>query len=506
MSTAKQFIKNGLLLACTSVFLRGASVAFNVYVTKRIGAEGIGLYGLIMSVYMLVTTVATSGAGLATTRLTAEELSSHSPAGIRKTVAFALLYALFFGILSFILLAAFAPYIGSGWLSDVRTVRSLYALAISLPFIAISSVLSGYFLAVRRVSKNAFVQVFELLIKVLATVYGLHLFIDRGIAFACFALVAGGSFAEIASCSLICILYRIDVRRFTAKSLSVNSVAIRFLYVSLPVAISAYLRSGLVSLEHILIPVGLKKFGASASASLAQYGVVHGMVMPVLLFPSAIVTAFSGLLVPELTELQTRHSQTGIDRVVGKVFRTALLFSIGACTVFFAFADPLGIVLYKSTDASLFIRFLAPLCIVMYMDSVTDSMLKGLNQQVSSMRYNIFDSLLSVALIYLLLPRFGINSYVAIIFITELLNAFLSMNRLISITNFSLSVIRDIMTPALSACVSFLLVHGIQMQMNLNFTHAPTLCLCIALFSGCYLLLLFALKELSIKLSPSHIA
>ena len=96
---------------------------------------------------------------------------------------------------------------------------------------------------------------------------------------------------------------------------------------------------------------------------------------------------------------------------------------------------------------TLFIRFLSPLVVVMYLDNVTDAMLKGLNQQVYSMRYNIIDSAVSVALIYTVLPRYGVNGYIAIIFITELLNAFLSINRLMAVAKIRLSVIRNIFLP-----------------------------------------------------------
>ncbi len=496
MLRTKRFFINGLVLACTSVFLRGVGVSFNVYITNTIGAEGIGLFGLIMSVYMLATTVASSGASLAATRLVTEELSFGCDRGIRRSMAVCLRYTLFFGLLSCFLLFFFAEPLGRFWLGDARTVRSLRLLAVSMPCIALSSAMNGYFTAVRRVTKGAFAQVFELAVKISVTVFALKIFVSRGIEYACMAVVGGGSVAEVASFLMMYLLYRLDAKRYQGKKEGEKQYTMRMLHIALPVAVSSYLRSGLVTLEHLLVPRGLKKFGASASASLAQYGVVHGMVMPILLFPSAVLSAFAGLLVPELTEFQKQEKLTGINRVVSRAFRLTLTFGVGAAGIFFAFAQELGIAIYKSGDAALFMRFLAPLVVVMYTDSVTDAMLKGLNQQVYSMRYNIIDSAVSVTLIYSVLPRFGVNGYVAIIFVTELLNAFLSINRLIQITDFRISLFRHIFLPVILILLS---AYGVRLGLIARLGYVPDspglLALAISAVAGMYLALIALVQK-----------
>ena len=77
---------NGLVLGCTTVIMRGVGVGLNAYITGKIGAEGIGLFGLVMSVYMFATTVASSGASLAATRLVTEELAMGCHRGICRSM------------------------------------------------------------------------------------------------------------------------------------------------------------------------------------------------------------------------------------------------------------------------------------------------------------------------------------------------------------------------------------------------------------------------------------
>ena len=107
--------------------------------------------------------------------------------------------------------------------------------------------------------------------------------------------------------------------------------------------------------------------------------------------------------------------------------------SIGTAGLMMAFSHELGLALYDSREAAEFIRLLAPLIPVMYLDSATDAMLKGLGQQVYSMKVNIFDASLSVLLVWLLVPRIGIMGYVVTIYVTELLNAALSIVRLLNL-------------------------------------------------------------------------
>ena len=252
-------------------------------------------------------------------------------------------------------------------------------------------------------------------------------------------------------------LYRLDIKKHNIKiSKKSPPVLKRLLGISLPVAFSAYIRSALRTAEHILIPKGLKSYGASSDNSLALYGVIHGMVMPILLFPSSFLSAFSNLLIPEITECQKLKKNNQIKRIMKKVYSTTFVFSVGVCGIFWAFSRELGMAIYNSPDAASYIKLLAPLTVAMYIDSVTDAILKGIGEQVYSMRVNIVDSALSVLLTLILIPRYGIGGYIAVIFISELINTFLSLARLIYITDFKIHLTEWLIKPAFAVATAIL--------------------------------------------------
>ena len=82
-----RFFKRGLILTLTALAMRTVGMFFGAYVTKTIGAEGVGLYTMVMTVYSFAVTLASSGISLTVTRLVAAAIGEES--GI-KTVLFSL--------------------------------------------------------------------------------------------------------------------------------------------------------------------------------------------------------------------------------------------------------------------------------------------------------------------------------------------------------------------------------------------------------------------------------
>jgi len=439
MQNKRRFLWQALLMTGVSLLLRSVGVSAQVIIASRIGAEAVGISSLIGGVYGFAVTLALSGIQFGTTRQMAECLGKEDLPLAHQTMRCCIAHALAFGLLSGGILFFGASTIATLWLRDLRTVTSLRVMAITLPAVSLASCFSGYFVAVRRVYKSATVQVVEEVLRVGLTLLLLSRMVSGGLESALLALALGGTIADLFSGLVLYILYRFDRRRHLALPKansplpSLSSTARRLLSLTMPVAVAAYARSGLITLEHMLIPIGLQSFGQSHAEALSSYGLVQSMALPVLLFPCALTGAFAGLFIPEVTEAHVKGELTRMRYMMQRVFSLTLLYAIGAAGLMMAFSYELGMALYDSREAAEFIRLLAPLIPVMYLDSATDAMLKGLGEQVYSMKVNIFDASLSVLLVWLLVPRIGIMGYVVTIYTTELLNAALSIVRLLNI-------------------------------------------------------------------------
>lgn len=436
---------NGILMALVTVLMRSVAVAFNVYISNRIGAVAMGLFTLISTVYGFGITLATSGINLATTRLTAQALGDTASvtvkcvppekrARVSRLLRRCILYSLFFGALATLALWLSAEAIGRDILGDVRTVMPLRVLSLTLVPIAVSSVLGGYFSALRHVYKNAVTQAVGQAARIFACIVFISLLGANDVESACLAIAYGGALSEFIALATGLLLFALRPPRRTEPPLekAERNTADGVIKNALPLAFSAYVRSALVTIEHILIPRGLERSGASRDSSLAAYGTVGSMVFPLILFPSAITASFAGLLIPEVAESCATGDERRIRGIVSDVLEAVLIFAIGCAGILLSFSVELGAAVYpEAQDAGRYIMLLSPLIPVMYLDTAVDSMLKGLGEHIYTMWINIIDALLSVILVAILLPPLGINGYVITVYFTELLNATLSITRLL---------------------------------------------------------------------------
>lgn len=493
--------------------MRGVSVAFNIFVTSRVGAEGMGLLNLTQTVYGFAITLATSGINLAVVRLVSNALpyrnenyfDKKSDRRVRKIMLNALFYCLFFSTFASILLFCGARIIGTYALGDTRTISSLKILAFTLAPISLSSALNGYFNAVRRVYKSVIVQVCEQGAKITVVSVLLMLIGPGGLEYACISVVAGGAISEAVCVIVSATLYFFDrkihknskyqlvennkrlsktdtclsffenprtnkgcyIAKITSRARELEGSSI--MSIALPVAVSAYVRSALLTIEHLAIPWGLKLSGASAKEALSSYGVLHGMVFPILLFPSAILGSFSSLLIPELSSAQKQGDNRRIESIVSRVFSYSLIFGIGVAGIFVCYAGELGSFIYGSKEAGEFIKLLSPLIPLMYLDTAVDSMLKGLGEQLYTMRVNIADAFLSVLLVVTLLPNMGINGYVVVIFLMELFNTSFSIIKLLNITKIKTPVKKWVFKPLLCVFSATVLT---RLVFNFDFSYS----------------------------------
>lgn len=427
------------MLTATALVLRTVNISFQVYLSNRLGPEGMGLFQLISSIYFLAIVFSTSGIKFAVTRLVAEEMGTGQPAGAAKAVGNCLAYAVIISVVTMITINLKAYYIGTSWLNDPRTILSLRIFAFSLPFISLSSVISGYFIAVRKVIQTVVVQQYlEQLVKIGTTIILLGVFLPRGLEYACAAVVLGASVGELCSLLLLLFLYRTDRWGVNNTGQAGAHLISRMLHIALPVAFSSYVMAIVRTIQHLLIPWGLKKSGESSTAAISTFGVIQGMTMPVIMFPSVLLDSISDLIVPELAECKASGSHNRLNYIIARVFNLGIILSTGAAFLFWYFSSELGMAVYHNAEAAYFIMMLAPLIPVMYLDNIVDNILKGIDEQVSSMRYNIFTSVINVLMTYLLLPRYAIAGYLITTYSVKILNFGLSLTRLLRVTRLTI--------------------------------------------------------------------
>ena len=482
--------------------MRGVGVAFNIYVSSKAGTVAMGLYSLVLGVYGFFITLATCGINLGVTRLISEALAKNNISLAKKSVKVSLTFCSICGILASLTLFILSPYISSNILCDSRCTLSLRAMSLSLVPISICSCLSGYFTAVRRVKLSSAVGTIIQILKIFITLALLYLLMPYGEEYACLSLVLGLTVCELLSLFISIILFSIDKHKHLKakkdEQCDTVDVAKKLMGITLPVTVASCMRSLLASLSHVLIPKGLKRSGSSWASSLSVYGLICGVVLPLVLFPSAFISSFSGLLIPEVSECRVHGDFVRLRRICYRIITISLFFSIGVAGIMTFLSSDIGLTIYKSTDAGNFIRILAPLIPIMYIDSAVDAILKGMGKQVYSMIVNIIDAGTACIIIFLLTPRLGIYGYVISIYVTEIINTTLSLIGMIKCTSTKLSVSHQVFLPTLCICTATLVSNVILKNINHPFIGVVELILHIILvvmIYGIFLLLTKAIDK-----------
>lgn len=453
--TKKKFLVQGILLTAVSLFLRVTNIGYRSFLSGKIGAEGMGLYQLIFSVFMLAVTLSTSGISLAVTRMVTAAIAAGRRETVRSVVTKCFLFCLTLSLTIALTLFFFSDFAAAQILGQAGAAGSLRILALGLPFMSLCTCMKGYFLAVDESLATSCSDALEQVLTILTAVFLFWYFAPQSIEAACIAAMLASTLGEAASFITGWSVYRRSLRRNAPGAPKPASGVLHgMLHIALPCTLSSAARSLLNTGENLLIPRELRRFGLTNAAAMSSYGLLQGMAMPMLYFPSSLLSSFASLLIPKIAREQMLSNAEAVRRITQRAVEAALTFGIFCGAVFFAFGEDWGAAFYGSAEAGAFLRILAPLVPLLYLDVVVDSLLKGLDEQLNSMKYNFADSFCRVILVLLFLRFFGMPSYIAILFFSSIFNAMLSVRRLLKVADVRFRVFSRIFLPALLAVLS----------------------------------------------------
>lgn len=430
MKTSKM-AKNAAMLVGMSLIFRMVQMSFQIYLSNLLGASNMGLLQLILSINALAITLSLSGVRAAVVRLCAEEEGR----GVSKAVRACMTYALVISTLVSVLMMYLKEPLALQVTGDISAAFSLELLAYGLPFTACSAVLTGYFMARGRIGRYTISEFlergFEILITVafMSGVFGAQF---SGIPGICI----GGSLGSVVSCIVKGSFYLFDQKE--RQGGQVRPVKKRMFKIAVPIALAEYARSALSAAENTLIPRALTQFGGTREDALATFGMIGGMVMPVIFFPAALMTSLAQLITPELAGARERGQNERVMRLIDRIFHFGFYYAIITMGVMYALSGSLGRIIYDSELIGTYIGVMSPLIFVIYLDALTDGMLRGMGEEVSCMRYNVETSALSALLVMILAPKYGIAGYIITISLVRTVNFFLSLNRLLTVSGYML--------------------------------------------------------------------
>lgn len=448
------FIKNAAILTASSLILRFIGIIFKVWLASAIGSQGIGLYQMVFSLYVLAATFATSGICTAVTRLVADELALGSKSGTLKILRKAVLITLIIAFASIVIIASSSDIIAGYLIGDMRAKRAVIILSFSLPFMGVCSCLKGYFIARRNATPGAAAQIFEQIVRIITVVLLVKRYSGAGLEYSCAAVFLGDTAAEISSVAFLYLIYINDRKRLNRLSGRKNppfSVTRKIGHIALPITAGRYLGSALRTAENMLVPKTLSKYVGKGDGALSQFGMIKGMALPILFFPSTLLNSLSTMLIPEMSEAAARGRKGLVRNAVTRTLQLTALISFIFAALFFALGKEIGMLIYKSGDVGFLLCALSPIVPLMYLDSVSDGLLKGLDQQAFTFRTSVGDSASRILLILIFVPKFGMMGFIGIMYFSNLLTCTLNVGRLIRVSEAEFDAVYTVLLPLAAA-------------------------------------------------------
>ena len=436
----KPIFYSALLLTAVNLILRLVSTSFQVYLSAKIGSAGIGLLQLVLSVGSMATIAGIAGIRTATMYITARELGKKKPENVGHVLSACLLYSIICSTIIAIVFFCLSPIIASKWIGNIGASPAIQLLACFLPVTCLTAVMAGYFTAANRIGTLAIVEILEQFFSISITMIFLIFWAKNNKEKACQSIILGtGISSSIALFTLM--LLRLKEKAALAPPFPVTK---DLLDTSVPLAVADDLKAGINTAENMIVPKRLALY-PKAGDPLAIFGTVCGMVFPVMMFPAAIVYSLAELLMPEMARCNAAGSKIRIQYLTKQSLRLVLIYSTFFSGLMYLLSKPLCIHLYGNNDAGRYLAQYCPMIPMLYCDTIIDAINKGLGQQKVCVKINIATASLDVALLFVLLPRYGMMGYMISFLIVHLINFLLSLRLLVKTTECNILILPTIL-------------------------------------------------------------
>lgn len=414
MSKKDTIIKGTFILTLTGFLSRFIGFFYRIFLSHTFGEEGVGLYQLIFPIFALCYSFTTAGIEIALSRIIAQKTSSKNFQGARQTLFIGISISLSLSILVTVFLQLNSLWIAEHFLRDIRCTNLLIVMSYAFPFSAIHSCICGYYLGIKQTKIPAISQLIEQTIRVLSVYIICMLMLKHNLSLTVTVAVMGLVFGEIVS-SFYCV-FTLSRHNLPGQTAAFSwhpcfSQIRELLSMAIPLTANRVLLNVLQSVEAVSIPGCLILSGLNRADSLSTYGVLTGMAMPCILFPSAITNSISTMLLPTIAEVQIENNRKNLISLIKKVVFAVLLLGCVCTAAFLLMGKFIGNLLFHSSAAGKFIVTLAWICPFLYTNSTLISILNGLGKATTTFLINALGILVRIASVFILIPKFGILGY-----------------------------------------------------------------------------------------------
>lgn len=391
-----KFIRSSIILIIGGLITKVLGMIIKIIMTRLIGTEGIGIYMMVSPTYMLLISLCTFGLPVAISKLVAEDKFNN------KNIILSIMpISLFINLIIMILLFSFGHFISNNLLHEPRTYFAIICMSFVLPFISISSIIRGYFFGKERMIPHVVSNICEDIIRLIVLIIGIPLFLTRGIEFAVAFIVISNIFSELSS--IIILTLCLPKKNIKLNDFIPNKKNIKNVFdISIPTTIGKLIGNIGYFLEPIILTTVLLSVGYTNKYIVYEYGIVSGFVLPTLLLPSFFTGAISQALIPVISKSYSNNNLKYTKNKIKQAIFICLLIGIPVTIFFMLFPSFCLEFLYNTNEGINYLRFLAPICLLQYIQSPLTSSLQAMGKANIAMHGTLIGMISRTVLLFIL--------------------------------------------------------------------------------------------------------
>ena len=423
-------LKSTAILTCAGMVSRIIGFFYRIFLSRTIGAEGLGIYQLIAPVTAICFAFTAAGIQTSISKFVSMEIGKKNGTGAKTYLSIGLVMSLCLSALCGLILYHYADFIAVSWLGDKRCIPLLSVLSFSFIPCCIHACINGYYYGLKKTAVPSLCQLTEQLARVGSVYLMYQIAISEGRSLTLSMVVWGIVCGEMASTLVSVSVFRISgTNQHTAgKNRNYLYTCTRnLLSMAVPLTSNRIVLNLFAGFENVMLPNRLLAFGYTQSEALSVYGILTGMAMSVIMFPSVLTNSVSVLLLPTISEAQAAGKRDKILYTIKKTIESCLLLGFISTAGFLITGNFLGNFLFKNALAGTFIATLGWLCPFLYLSSTLSSILHGLGHPGITFELNLISCTIRILFVLLAVPTFGIRSYLWGILVSQAATALLSI-------------------------------------------------------------------------------
>ncbi len=371
---------------------------FKIYLSREIGAVGMGIYSVALSFFFVLMTLLTSGIPLVVSKLTATGKTNSG-----AVCSAALIFELITAISVSAVVLVFRKPIGALF-ADSASMTLVVIMLPALVFSGVYSAFRGVLWGEKRFTSVSVVELIEQIARIVCCVVLFHVFDSKTNAVALSMSIA--CLVSAAACALFYFCGKRGHKLFRPKGQLKPLIA-----TSLPITLSRTTSSINNYIIAIAMPFLLMTSGLNSEQSMYVFGSCVGMALPLLYLPITVVGSLAFVMIPTLSEAYAAGDKKSMCRQI----ESALSFSVVVAAIilpaYIALGNPLGTFIYNNTDAGVFLKKSAWLLLPLSFENIASSMLNSLDLEKKSLINYLIGAVFMYVICFSFYSRFDMDIF-----------------------------------------------------------------------------------------------